>query len=103
MSHRIDGPRSTETESTNGSTSAPPARLLNTRLDQPANAQPSVAAFAGLAQAAAPPRSVKLQAPAARAWGERLFELPLIAAAMVSILTTAGIVGILVFETVEFF
>jgi phosphate transport system permease protein len=45
----------------------------------------------------------RLRQPAARAWRERLIEAPLMLAALVSIFTTAGIVGVLIFETYEFF
>ena len=44
-----------------------------------------------------------LRQPATRAWRERLIETPLMLAAFVSILTTAGIIGVLIFETFEFF
>jgi len=44
-----------------------------------------------------------LRQPAARGLRERLIEAPLLLAALVSILTTAGIVGVLIFETFEFF
>jgi phosphate transport system permease protein len=44
-----------------------------------------------------------LRQPAARAWRERLIETPLMLAAFVSIFTTAGIIGVLIFETYEFF
>ncbi len=44
-----------------------------------------------------------LRQPASRAWRERLIETPLMLAAIVSIFTTAGIVGVLIFETYEFF
>ena len=44
-----------------------------------------------------------LRRPAARALRERLVEAPLFLAALVSIGTTLGIIGVLVFETVEFF
>ena len=45
----------------------------------------------------------RLRQPAARAWRERLIETPLMLAALVSIFTTAGIIGVLIFETFEFF
>jgi phosphate transport system permease protein len=38
-----------------------------------------------------------------RAIRERAIEAPLVLAALVSVLTTAGIIGVLVFETIEFF
>jgi phosphate transport system permease protein len=44
-----------------------------------------------------------LRQPFARGLRERLIEAPLLAAALVSILTTVGIVGVLIFETIEFF
>jgi len=44
-----------------------------------------------------------LRQPAARGLRERLIEAPLLAAALVSVLTTIGIIGVLIFETVEFF
>jgi phosphate transport system permease protein len=44
-----------------------------------------------------------LRQPFARGLRERLVEAPLLAAALVSILTTLGIIGVLVFETIEFF
>ena len=56
-------------------------------------------------QAGAPraERANTLHQPLARAIRERLIEAPLILAALVSILTTAGIVAVLAFETYEFF
>ncbi len=57
----------------------------------------------GKAQMQAASGRYKLRQPAARAWRERLIELPLMLAAFVSIFTTAGIIGVLVFETYEFF
>ena len=45
----------------------------------------------------------RLRQPGARAWRERLIETPLMLAAFVSIFTTAGIIGVLIFETYEFF
>jgi phosphate transport system permease protein len=41
--------------------------------------------------------------PAARALRERLIEAPLLLAALVSIFTTLGIIGVLAFEAIEFF
>jgi phosphate transport system permease protein len=49
------------------------------------------------------PRTHNLQRPRARDIRERLIETPLFLAALVSILTTAGIVAVLAFETYEFF
>jgi phosphate transport system permease protein len=49
------------------------------------------------------PLAGALRQPAARRWRERAIEAPLLLAAVVSILTTAGIIGVLVFETWEFF
>jgi phosphate transport system permease protein len=48
-------------------------------------------------------RPSDLRQPLARGIRERLIEAPLILAAMISILTTAGIVAVLAFETFEFF
>ncbi len=62
----------------------------------------SVQAAAAAAQVgAAPNRS--LQTPRARGLRERLIEAPLFAAAFVTILTTAGIVAVLLVETLSFF
>lgn len=44
-----------------------------------------------------------MQQPLSRGLREKIIETPLFLAALVSILTTAGIVGVLIFETVEFF
>jgi phosphate transport system permease protein len=44
-----------------------------------------------------------LRRPAVRALRERLIEAPLLLAALLSIVTTTGIVGVLIFETFEFF
>jgi phosphate transport system permease protein len=44
-----------------------------------------------------------LRRPAVRAFRERLIEAPLLLAALLSIVTTTGIVGVLIFETFEFF
>jgi len=41
--------------------------------------------------------------PFARGLRERLIEAPLLCAALISIFTTAGIIGVLIFETIEFF
>src|SRR5688572_16704164 len=51
------------------------------------------------------PRPVgqKLRQPRARRLRERLIEAPLLLAALVSVVTTAGIIGVLLFETIEFF
>jgi hypothetical protein len=54
--------------------------------------------------AGAVPRAARvLRQPTARAIRERLIELPLLIAGLLSIGTTVGIVGVLVFETWEFF
>ena len=55
------------------------------------------------ATALAANRSSDLRQPLARGIRERLIEAPLILAALISILTTAGIVAVLAFETYEFF
>ena len=53
---------------------------------------------------AAEDRAVRdLRQPFARGLRERLIEAPLLLAALVSIFTTAGIIGVLLFETIEFF
>ncbi len=44
-----------------------------------------------------------LRQPFARGLRERLIEAPLLLAALISIFTTAGIIGVLIFETFEFF
>jgi phosphate transport system permease protein len=44
-----------------------------------------------------------LRQPTARGLRERLIEAPLLLAALVSVLTTVGIIGVLIFETFEFF
>jgi phosphate transport system permease protein len=44
-----------------------------------------------------------LRQPRARGLRERLIEAPLLLAALVSVVTTAGIIGVLLFETIEFF
>ena len=44
-----------------------------------------------------------LRQPFARGMRERLIEAPLLLAALASIFTTAGIIGVLIFETIEFF
>jgi phosphate transport system permease protein len=54
-------------------------------------------------QATTAPPGRELRQPFARGLRERLIEAPLLAAALVSVLTTVGIVGVLFFETVEFF
>jgi phosphate transport system permease protein len=104
MSQRIEDAEShLEPRSGNGVHDAAPAEVAEPKPTQePAVAanQPAAAAFAGISLTTG---TVRLQAPSARAWGERFFEAPLIAAAMVSILTTAGIVAVLIFETIEFF
>lgn len=48
-------------------------------------------------------RSTGLRQPLIRGIRERLIEAPLLLAALVSILTTAGIIAVLAFETYEFF
>ena len=53
--------------------------------------------------ATAADRATDLRQPAARGIREALIEAPLLVAALISILTTAGIVGVLAFETYEFF
>jgi phosphate transport system permease protein len=45
----------------------------------------------------------KLREPRARGLRERLIEAPLLLAALVSVVTTVGIIGVLLFETIEFF
>src|SRR5687768_15560732 len=50
-----------------------------------------------------PPTGSRRPSRVRRAMRERAIEAPLLAAALVSILTTAGIIGVLVFETIEFF
>jgi phosphate transport system permease protein len=60
-------------------------------------------AHAGAAQVGVPPRARDLRQPFARGMRERLVEAPLLLAALVSILTTVGIIGVLIFETYEFF
>jgi phosphate transport system permease protein len=53
---------------------------------------------------AAEDRAVRdLRQPFARGLRERLIEVPLLLAALISIFTTAGIIGVLIFETIEFF
>ncbi len=44
-----------------------------------------------------------LRQPAARGLRERAIEAPLLLAALVSVFTTLGIIGVLIFETIEFF
>jgi phosphate transport system permease protein len=104
MSQRVEDARlDAKRDGVNGAVSPEAPQAPEAPTDEPflTPIQPSTAAFAGLAQVGSGP--VRLQAPGARAWRERLFEVPLIAAAMLSILTTVGIIGILVFETIEFF
>jgi phosphate transport system permease protein len=57
----------------------------------------------GALQTQARPTVRDLRQPFARGLRERLIEAPLLAAALVSILTTVGIIGVLVFEAYEFF
>jgi phosphate transport system permease protein len=107
MSQRIGDSRAVEptTTSVDGEPASPPQELAPQLEEEPFHPiQSSTAAFAGLEQVVgAPGGAVRLHAPRSRAWSERLFELPLIAAAMISILTTAGIIAVLIFETIEFF
>ena len=49
------------------------------------------------------PVGQKLREPRARGLRERLIEAPLLLAALVSVVTTVGIIGVLLFETIEFF
>ncbi len=61
----------------------------------------SVALGTGVPGPTVRPRT--LGRPAARALRERLIEAPLLLAALVSIFTTLGIIGVLAFEAIEFF
>src|SRR5688572_19085819 len=61
------------------------------------------AAYRGAVEAGAGPGVRDLRQPFARGLRERLIEAPLLAAALVSILTTVGIIAVLIFETIEFF
>jgi phosphate transport system permease protein len=69
----------------------------------PAAASGVVAAARGAAQAAAGAARRTLAQPRSRGLKERLIEAPLLAAALVSILTTAGIILVLATETIAFF
>ena len=60
-------------------------------------------AHRGATQATTAPQGLDLRRPFVRGLRERIIEAPLFLAALVSVFTTVGIIGVLIFETIEFF